>query len=327
MKILLPYSTLVKSAVVLSILLGQVGCSESLTPVADENSTAKLVIVTTTTQVTDLVNQLVGDKCKIRPMMGPGVDPHLYKPTARDIMSLSTADLIVYHGLNLEGKLGSTFEKAGLSPEKSYAIHSAVDPKSLLASDEKKGHFDPHIWFDPEIWIQCLHGLSRQLCLLLPDEAELIQARAKKLSLQYRSIQQFASSAFATIPADQRKLITSHDAFRYFGEFFGFEVIALQGISTSTEAGLGDRANLVDFIKNHQVPCIFVESSVNPKAIKEVAREAKTAIGKPLFSDALGSKNDTVSGPHEESHSLATWPGMMIYNTMAIVEGLTGKDP
>ena len=325
MKILLPYSTLRRGALLLSVLLGLAGCSENLTPVADQNSTAKLMIVTTTTQVTDLVDQLVGDKCSIRPMMGPGVDPHLYKPTARDIMSLSTADLIVYHGLNLEGKLGSTFKKAGLSQQKTYAIHSTVDPKFLLASDEKKGHFDPHIWFDPEIWIQCLHGLSRHLCLLLPDEADLIEVRAKKLSLQYQSIQQFASSAFAEIPPNQRKLITSHDAFRYFGEFFGFEVIALQGISTATEAGLGDRANLVDFIKSHQVPCIFIESSVNPKAIKEVAREAKTAIGKPLFSDALGAKTDTVRGPNEESHSLATWSGMMIYNTTAIVDGLARK--
>jgi manganese/zinc/iron transport system substrate-binding protein len=325
MKILLPYSTMRRGALVLSFLLGLAGCSENLTPVDDQISTAKLMIVTTTTQVTDLVDQLVGDKCSVRPMMGQGVDPHLYKPTARDIMSLSTADLIVYHGLNLEGKLGSTFKKAGLSQPKTYAIHSAVDPKFLLASDEKKGHFDPHIWFDPGIWIQCLHGLSRRLCLLLPDDSALIEARAKKLSLQYQSIQQFATSAFAEIPPNQRKLITSHDAFRYFGEFFGFEVIALQGISTATEAGLGDRANLVDFIKSHQVPCIFVESSVNPKAIKEVAREAKTAIGKPLFSDALGAKTDTVRGPNEESHSLATWSGMMIYNTMAIVDGLARK--
>ena len=302
----------------------QLGCSENSRQdhKQDHNLASRLNIVTTTTQITDLVNQLAGDRCNIRSMMGPGVDPHLYKPTAHDIMSLSTADAIIYHGLKFEGKLASAFNQAALTKDKTYPIHSPIDPSFLLASDEEDGHFDPHIWFDPKIWTQCLMGLSRHLAVLMPDDSALIEARAKEISRQYKEIQEFASTALTKIPLNKRKLITSHDAFQYFGNFFHLEVIALQGISTATEAGLGDRANLVDFIKNHNIPCIFVESSVNPKAIQEIAREAKVKIGKPLFSDALGSSQDTVTGPNGQEYSLSTWPGMMIYNTEAIVNGL-----
>lgn len=307
-------------------LIALCGCSEKEKQSPEQNVPRQLMVVTTTTQITDLVNQLVGDRCKVYPMMGPGVDPHLYKPTARDIMSLSSADAIIYHGLNLEGKLSSAFDKAGLTQGKTYAIHSVIDQKFLLPVEQNLGYFDPHLWFDPILWTECLHGLSKHLSLLLPNDSELIEARAKQVTLKYQIVQKFATTALAKIPVTQRKLITSHDAFQYLGEYFGLEVIALQGVSTSSEAGLGDRANLVDFIQDHQVPCIFIESSVNPKAIQEVAREAKVTIGKPLFSDALGSPSDTIIGPDGEVHSLASWSGMMIYNVRAIIEGLSQID-
>ena len=289
----------------------------------DEPSGSTINIVTTTTQITDLVKQLTGGHCKVLPMMGPGVDPHLYKPTARDVMSLSTADLIVFHGLQLEGKLGTAFETAGLSKDKIFSISSVIDPSVLLFADEEEGKFpDPHIWFDPEIWTTCLQALAVKLSSFLPEQEVFISEKADQLTKDFQKVQEWGVESIKKIPPTQRILITSHDAFQYFGRSFGVEVIALQGISTAAEAGLADRSNLVDYLKDSNIPCIFVESSVNPKALQQIGREAEVALGKPLFSDALGAEDTFIFAADGQKHSLASWSGMMIYNIQSIVEGL-----
>ena len=290
---------------------------------AEKPSGSTITIVTTTTQITDLVKQLTGGHCKVIPMMGPGVDPHLYKPTARDVMSLSSADLIVFHGLQLEGKLGSAFETAGLSKDKIFSISSVIDPSVLLFADEEEGKFpDPHIWFDPEIWTTCLQALADKLSSFLPEKEVFISEKADQLAKDFQKVHEWGIGSIRRIPPTQRTLITSHDAFQYFGRSFGVEVIALQGISTAAEAGLADRSNLVDYIKKSNVPCIFVESSVNPKALQQIGWEAKVALGKPLFSDALGAEDAFIFAADGKKHSLASWSGMMIYNIQSIVEGL-----
>jgi len=290
---------------------------------AEKPSGSNITIVTTTTQITDLVKQLTGGHCKVLPMMGPGVDPHLYKPTARDVMSLSTADLIVFHGLQLEGKLGTAFETAGLSKDKIFSISSVIDPSVLLFADEEEGKFpDPHIWFDPEIWTTCLQALAVKLSSFLPEQEVFISEKADQLTKDFQKVQEWGAESIKKIPPTQRILITSHDAFQYFGRSFGVEVIALQGISTAAEAGLADRSNLVDYLKDSNIPCIFVESSVNPKALQQIGREAEVALGKPLFSDALGAEDTFIFAADGQKHSLASWSGMMIYNIQSIVEGL-----
>ena len=290
---------------------------------AEKPSGSNITIVTTTTQITDLVKQLTGGHCKVIPMMGPGVDPHLYKPTARDVMSLSTADLIIFHGLQLEGKLGTAFETAGLSKDKIFSISSVIDPGVLLFADEEEGKFpDPHIWFDPEIWTICLRALADKLSSFLPEHEVFISEKADQLTKDFQKVQEWGAKSIKRIPPTQRILITSHDAFQYFGRSFGVEVIALQGISTAAEAGLADRSNLVDYLKESNIPCIFVESSVNPKALQQIGREAEVALGKPLFSDALGAEDTFIFAADGQKHSLASWSGMMIYNIQSIVEGL-----
>ena len=290
---------------------------------AEKPSGSTITIVTTTTQITDLVKQLTGGHCEILPMMGPGVDPHLYKPTARDVMSLSTADLIIFHGLQLEGKLGAAFATAGLSKDKLFSISSVIDQNVLLFADEEEGKFpDPHIWFDPEIWTICLKALADKLSSFLPKHEVFISEKADQLTKDFQKVQEWGAESIKRIPPTQRILITSHDAFQYFGRSFGVEVIALQGISTATEAGLADRSNLVDYLKESNIPCIFVESSVNPKALQQIAREAEVALGKPLFSDALGAEGTFIFGADGQKHSLASWSGMMIHNIQSIVEGL-----
>ncbi len=294
---------------------------------AEEPFVSSVSIVTTTTQITDLVKQLTGGHCKVHPMMGPGVDPHLYKPTARDVMSLSTADLIVFHGLQLEGKLGTAFETAGLSRDKIFSISSVIEPSALLFAEEEEGKFpDPHIWFDPTIWTTCLHGLAARLSSLLPEQKVLISEKVDQLTREFQAVHEWGAESIQRIPPSKRILITSHDAFQYFGRSFGVEVIALQGISTATEAGLADRSNLVDYLKESKVPCIFVESSVNPKALQQIGREAKVALGRALFSDALGAEDAFVFAADGKKHSLASWSGMMIYNIQSIVEGLVPSE-
>ncbi|MEC7800802.1 MAG: metal ABC transporter substrate-binding protein [Verrucomicrobiota bacterium] len=311
------------------ILVGSLfllGCADQKPDTQEkiDASTKRLSIVATTTQITDILSQLLGDSCRIYSLMGPGVDPHLYKPTARDMTNITSADLVIYHGLKLEGKLASTIEKANNNKIIAYAVSSPVPKEKLLASDDKVSPYpDPHIWFDPEIWIQCVHGLASLLSEKLPDSKYQIRERAAQLETEYRQISKWARTKIQSLPPKDRKLITSHDAFRYFGRSFGMQVISLQGISTLQEAGLGDRANLVDYIKKNQVRCLFVESSVNPKALNEIAKETGISIGAPLFSDALGSSKSKIIGPDQVEHTLDTWTGMMIHNIQSIVQGLS----
>jgi manganese/zinc/iron transport system substrate-binding protein len=299
------------------------GCTDSVTDekLDSEKVSGKILIVTTTTQVTDIVRRLVGDFCQINPLMGPGVDPHLYKPTARDMTAITSADMVIYHGLKLEGKLAATLKNA--HQIKTYAICSGIPKNHLIFSDgEESSYPDPHVWFSPEIWISCMHNIALHLATELPEYKKEIKQRALSLEIEYQEISMWAKSEVRSLPGNKRVLVTSHDAFRYFGDFFGVEVVALQGISTIQEAGLGDRANLVDFINENNISSVFVETSVNPKALEEIAKETGIAIGPPLFSDTLGSEEDKSLGPNETFYPHDTWSGMMVYNVKSFVKAM-----
>ncbi len=307
---------------ILGLLLIQ-GCTESLVEEKSEHEVGggKILIVTTTTQVTDLVSRLAGDFCRIAPLMGPGVDPHLYKPTARDMTVITSADAVIYHGLKLEGKLASTLKTA--TQIKTFAACSGIPEELLIFSDEEDSTYpDPHVWFSPEIWISCLHTIAQYLATALPEHQEDIQERAANVEAEFLQVSEWAQDKINSLPAQDKILVTSHDAFRYFGKFFGVRVVALQGISTIQEAGLGDRANLVDYIKKHNVRSLFVETSVNPKAIEEIAKETGVSLGPPLFSDTLGSEKDKSLGPHDQLYPHHTWSGMMVYNINSFVNAM-----
>ena len=302
------------------------GCTEQ-NPVPTNSGSLydeEVTVVTTTTQITDIVSQIAGDFCKVTPLMGAGVDPHLYKPTARDMAALVSADLVIFHGLKFEGKLSTALENARETKVRTYEACSVIPANKLLSVEEEDGiHPDPHVWFDPELWSACAEGIATQMASLIPHEKKLFEERSQKLQARYKRIGDWAKKEFSQIPPWERRLITSHDAFRYLGEAFDIKVIALQGISTATEVGLGDRANLVDFVKENKVPALFVESSVNPAALEEVAKETGTKIGRPLFSDALGPADQELHGPNGEKYLLSSWSGMMVHNVRAIVDGLT----
>ncbi|MBD36869.1 MAG: hypothetical protein CMI28_02175 [Opitutae bacterium] len=288
----------------------------------DLNATKKISIVTTTTQVTDIVSRLLGNACRITSLMGPGADPHSYKPTAHDMTAISTADMVIYHGLKFEGKLASILSNSQ-SKVRSYAISSKVPQNLLLDSDEEEDKYpDPHIWFSPELWVICIEGVSEFLIEELPEIKEEIIANKSSIIEDMKEVSEWAISQLQSIPEEKRILITSHDAFRYLGQCFDVEVIALQGISTLQEAGLSDRTNLVDYINKKKVNCLFIESSVNPKALQEIAKETGTDIGAPLYSDAYGSADNQSTGPNKKSYPHNTWEGVLVYNILTIMDGL-----
>ena len=305
------------------VMLAMGACSEKP---AHENEVS--LVVVTTTHLYDLVDSLAGERVAVLSLMGPGVDPHGYKPTSRDLSSLAKADLIVFHGLMLEGRMGHALEQADKKGIPSIAATSDI-PKALLLSSSEEGtdgHDDPHVWFSPEIWSVCVNTVMNKLIELDPKSEMEIRENARAKLSELDEIKVWSLDQVRQIPQDRRKLVTSHDAFRYFGKDLGLEVIGLQGMSTNVEAGLADRANLVDFIKKQNIPAIFVESSVNPAAMNEIAKESGVSIGGELFSDALGPNGESVLGPNGKSFGLNTWGGMMVHNVSSIVKALGKKE-
>lgn len=308
--ILLYVCAMLRPTVLLTLLLSLIiiSCNEST-----END--RITIVTTTGIVGDCVAQIVGDQADIVSLMGPGVDPHLYKASQGDIERLSNADVIVYNGLHLEGKMAQMLENyAHTKP--CFAVGSYVDHEALKPVGDGSDLHDPHIWFNPQIWLQGMEGVAKAL-----DGVEGIDSVHHRF-LQYSSeIMDTRDSLLqlldAGLPTERRILITSHDAFEYFGDAFHFRVRGLQGISTAAEYGARDVRELVDFIVENKVHALFVETSISEKNLMAVvdgarARGHEVRIGGTLYSDALG----------EVGSGAGTYKGMLISNVNTILVGL-----
>lgn len=282
-----------------------------------KSSSGKLQVVTTTTMITDLVKQIGGDKIELQGLMGAGVDPHLYKATESDVTKLYNADLIIYNGLHLEGKLNDIFEKMARGEQKTVAIGDAIPKDRLIKANADYAQFDPHIWFDIENWKIAARYVADVMAE--NDEKNKIQyeKNLEKYLGELDALQISVHEMISQVPEQQRVLITAHDAFEYFGRAYGFEVKGLQGISTVSETGAADVRNLADFIFDRKIPAIFVESSVpvrNIRALQDAveARGFEVKIGGELFSDALGT-HGTPEG---------TYTGMYEHNVKTISEAL-----
>ena len=296
-----------------TVLLGLAAFSSCSSDDRSRDADARIFVVTTTTMITDMVKQIAGDKVQLTGLMGPGVDPHLYEPIPSDGIALSEADLIFYNGLFLEGQMTSNLKSQG-----------GIDFGSTLSEDQIKGqksHPDPHIWGNAEIWANCVPLVVKELSEVDPSNSSHFKERGDQLIKELRDLHQWSRSRVDSLPEDSRILITSHDAFEYFGEAYGFEVVALQGISTVTEAGIAERVKLVDFIKKNRIKSIFVESSVSPEAIKSIAEDSGATIGGELFSDAMGEPGD-IEKSNDEEYDLGTYQGMLKHNINIIVEAL-----
>ncbi len=253
----------------------------------------KLKIVTTTGMIKDAVEHVAGDKAEVIALMGPGVDPHLYKATQGDLEKLTSADIIFYNGLHLEGKMGEVFEKLGrLKPV--IAVSKNIPESRLRTIPGFNNTHDPHIWFDVSLWAEAVKAVTGFMTEFDSASAQLYRQNSTVYLHQMDSLHNSVKQQLQQIPAAQRVLITAHDAFGYFGDAYGIEVRGLQGISTVSEFGLKDVTELVNFIISRKIKAIFVETSVSQKSINAVVEGCNqkgwnVKIGGSLYSDAMGA--------------------------------------
>ena len=272
------------------------------------------LIVCSTSITADCVRQVVGNKLTVKSLMGASVDPHTYNPRPSDVVLLNDAKLVVYTGFHLEGKMAELFSR--LSERKEVISFQSDFPEDkVLYTDGITP--DPHVWFDTDSWVHGMNGVVDKLVELYPQYELEFRENFYRFLLKVQKKTNELKLKLNEIPEEQRVLITSHDAFHYFGRTFNIRVKALQGVSTSQEPGVRDVIDLVDFIVKHKVKAIFVENSVSPKALKSVLSSVErrgyhVKIGGTLFSDALGSKGSGAD----------TYIGMLSHNVNSIKEGL-----
>jgi manganese/zinc/iron transport system substrate-binding protein len=276
----------------------------------------KIQATTTTTMITDLVRQVGGDKVDVTGLMGPGVDPHLYKASQNDVSAMQDADVIFYNGLLLEGKMGDILVKVG-QQKPTVQVTEGIPEDMLTEPPEFQGHFDPHVWFDVEMWEMTVDPVVEQLSELDPQSAGYFEENGERYKKQLDELDAYVQEQISKIPEEQRVLVTAHDAFNYFGDKYGMEVRGLQGISTESEAGSRDVQEIAEFLAEREIRAVFIESSVPPETIEAVKtatvdRGWEVEIGGKLYSDAGGD-----AGTEAE-----TYVGMVRENVNTIVEAL-----
>jgi manganese/zinc/iron transport system substrate-binding protein len=302
------------------------GCSDTEAPVgAAATSTFQgkppIRAIATVGMVADVVRNVGGEHIAVTQLMGSGVDPHLYKATRDDVQTIMSGDIVFYSGLMLEGKMIDTLVKVSRT-KPVYAVTEMIEEQSLLEPADFAGHYDPHVWMDLSAWAKCVDAVSKALSEFDPPHAAEYQANADAYRKQLLDLYEYGRQSIATIPEKSRVLITSHDAFNYFGRAYGIDVQGVQGISTESEAGLQRVNELVDLIVDKQVKAVFVESSVPRKNIEAIASGARArghevAIGGELYSDAMG----------EEGTYEGTYLGMLDHNITLTTRALGGEAP
>lgn len=279
---------------IISISLLLAGCS---TPVVNRDSTKedRLNVVATTTMLADLSTVIGGNRVVVNGLMGPGIDPHLYQASAGDVSQIQKADVLVYNGLHLEGKMGEIFENLSEPGPIVVSIEKGLDVSKLLTTEDDNSNHDPHIWFDVSLWKEAAQSVAEGLSKADIDGKAEYKANLENYLKELDEVDSYIRNRTEELPESQRVLVTAHDAFQYFGKAYGFEVYGLQGISTDAEAGTADVSQLADFIVERQIKAIFIESSVPPKTIEALQAAVKAkgfdvTIGGELYSDSLGDR-------------------------------------
>lgn len=298
-----------------------------LTGAAWAQAPAPLRVVTTTAMVADTLREVGGACADVVHLMGPGIDPHLYRASAGDVDRLGRAQLIVHNGLGLEGQLGAVLDRLGsrvptlaLAEAAAEASAEAADAALLEGEDAYAGRADPHLWLDAELWSHAAAAAADAIAELRPDCSDAVRARAAAHAERLRALDAWATASVASVPEARRTLVTSHDAFRYFGRAYGLAVHGVEGISTESEASIADIRATADLVLDTGVPAIFVESTISPRTIEAVLAAARdrggeVAIGGSLYGDAMGE-----AGTRE-----GTLIGMLRHNVITIVTALGGE--
>ena len=281
----------------------------------------RVSVVTTTGMIADVARQVGGEHVDVRALMGPGVDPHAYRQTRSDIVTLAGADLVLWHGLYLEAQIEAFLKRLSRSSHV-VALAQQVPIKYLLAHDTYSDKFDPHVWMDPDLWYHVVVAARDALTDLRPELTAEFMANAERHLAELKTLRTYMSETLASVPRESRVLVTAHDAFGYFGRAFGFDVVGIQGISTESEAGLNRISELVEMLVTRNVRAVFVESSVSDRNIGALiegaaARGHEVRIGGELYSDAMGAE-----GSYE-----GTYLGMIDHNATVISRALGGNAP
>lgn len=277
----------------------------------------KIRVVATIGMITDIVEQVGGERVRVDGLMGPGVDPHLYKASEGDVTRMAGADIIFYGGLHLEGKMTEVFERIR-GKILAVAVTDGIDRALLLRPPEFKGAYDPHVWFDVTLWMKAVERVAETLAQIDPKSGETYRENARTYLGKLSELHEYVRRQAGSLPTSRRVLITAHDAFNYFGRAYGIEVHGVQGISTVSEAGTADIKALANLIVEKRIPAVFVETSVPPRTIEAVkeavrARGFDVKIGGNLYSDAMGNPG-TPDG---------TYIGMVRHNIDTIVSALS----
>jgi manganese/zinc/iron transport system substrate-binding protein len=300
------------------------GCDATNATTANKQSPAKVSakysgsypirVVCTVGMVADIATNVGGEFVAVTSLMGEGVDPHLYKASPADVSQLSQADIVLYSGLHLEGKLAELLERMGRR-KPTVGVAERI-PHDKVFDDESGAH-DPHVWFDVALWSEAAAAAADALAEFDPLHAETYRANLAEYRGRLATLHQYAKDRLATVPEERRVLVTAHDAFRYFGRAYGVEVRGIQGISTDSEAGVRQVRELVDFLVERKIKAVFVETSVSDQNIRSLlegchARGHQVVIGGSLYSDAMGAAG-TPAGTYE---------GMVRHNVDTIVNAL-----
>jgi manganese/zinc/iron transport system substrate-binding protein len=318
---------LARSALVAALVAALVGAGMAMSGcggggAATAAEAERLRVVATTGIAADLMRQVGGDRVEVVSLMPADADPHLFRPGRSDLRTMLEADLVVAHGLGLEGRLADALDRLEASGTPLLRLGELADPADLLADPAAPDAPDPHLWMDPQLWGRLALAVAAELASLDAAGAASHRARGEAHAAELAAIDALAVAAIETVPPASRVLVTAHDAFSYLGRRYGIEVAAVQGISTESEAGLQAIESIVALVSSRQVPAIFIERTVSPRPIEAVvagvaAAGGEVAVGGTLYSDALGA----------EGSGADTVAGMLQHNLRTIVEGLGGRWP
>ena len=296
---------LIAAALTLAFFFTLSACANA----SDVHGGSTINIVSTTTMLTDLAKQIGGDKVTVYGLMGSGVDPHQYRASAGDITKMSRADMVLYSGLHLEGKMGDVISAQEESGKKVVCASAGIAEDSLIINGDIP---DPHIWFDVSLWKEAAKAVEKGMEELDPKNGEYYRKKLESYTKELDDLDGYVKGKTEEVPEEKRVLITAHDAFGYFGRAYGFEVKGLQGISTVSEAGTADVSRLADFIAENRIKAVFVESSLPVKNIEALieavkARNFETSLGGYLYSDTIGDeKNGTDTYISAFKHNIDT---------------------
>lgn len=283
---------------------------------AGARAEAPLKLVATTGMIADAAGQVGGEQVEVKALMGPGVDPHAYRQTRSDIVAMTRADLVLWHGLYLEAQMEEFFHDLERK-RKVVAVAEGLPKDMLRGHDDYADKFDPHVWMTPALWKLVVTEVQEALTEARPEAAEVFAANAAEHMAELDRLIAYGHDVLAQVPENKRVLLSAHDAFGYFGRDYGFEVLGIQGISTQSEAGLNRIGELVDLLVTRDIKAVFVESSVSDRSVRALiegaaARGHEVTIGGELFSDAMGA-----DGTYE-----GTYLGMLDHNMTTISSAL-----